>query len=247
MSLSCHLTEREGEDMKRVSYIAVCILLLFMGIYLVSAGMNNRTHDSSVNQEQPWQMQTSVQNDQVMEPGVDVSRNVQVANEPESSSGSNTSPPIQNKQSQTQISAQSDQLMKPEMDNTRNEQAVSGRQLVGPEDSLPIQQQQGQTQTTAVSDQLVRPGVDMSGEEQAAQNSNSSVQGEVQGQVLVTATGDQIIRPIAGISWKELVMKQREISKRALAKRYALTIQAVNDSQNENQNGILDEIQNSMQ
>jgi hypothetical protein len=285
--------------MKRVSYIAVCVLLSFMGIYLVSARMNNRTHNSSVNQEQPWQIQTSVQSDQVAESGMDVSRKAQVTKESEPSSGANNKPLIQDRQSQAQISAQNDQFMKPEMDNSRHEQlkgeselavsrnsqqeldkpaqslasaqgdqvvepgidnspnelVVGGRQLARPESSLPIQQPQGPIQATAVNDKPVPPAIDMSPKEQAAsvppvpvaQNNSAPIPEGLQTQEPVLVAGVPIIRPRAGISWKEIVMKQREISNRALAKRYALTIQAANDGQNENQNGILDEIQNVMQ
>jgi hypothetical protein len=49
---------------------------------------------------------------------------------------------------------------------------------------------------------------------------------------------DPIIQPRAGISWKEKVMREREIQKRAAASRNALMREAAIDAQNETQNPV---------
>jgi hypothetical protein len=50
-------------------------------------------------------------------------------------------------------------------------------------------------------------------------------------QVQNSTQSGQVVRPKAGISWKEKVLKQREIQKRAAARRNALMQQAEKEKQ----------------
>ena len=69
----------------------------------------------------------------------------------------------------------------------------------------------------------------------AGQNDSPADQKQ-QGQVQTSAHGNGIIPPKAGISWKEKVIMQREIRKRAAASRNALMRQAELERQNESKN-----------
>jgi hypothetical protein len=137
--------------MKRVSCVAVGVVLSFIWIPLVSAGTNNGLST----QNQQGQMQTSVQNGQVIS--------------------------AQQQQSQLQASGQNGQFRQP----------------------------------GTVTD---IPGNGKDGMEQ-------------EGLILT----DPIIPPKAGIPWKERVVIQRAIHKRAEASRIALLRQAALDNQNQRQ------------
>jgi hypothetical protein len=275
--------------MRKVSYIIVCIVLAFTGIYLVSARPDNRTNSSPWMQLQQGQTQPSGQNDQAGGSG-NVSAKEQVASKAEST-GSNNNLPGQDQHDQMQMSTKSDQHMESGVDNSlynqsvnyveparsnnnqsleeqhvpvqtsensdknvasgkenyQTGQAVSARQLATPESIQPLQQEKAQA--AAVSDQPGSSGMDVSrnepvtGEPKPAVPSNSLPVQVLQDQGQTVATGDQIIRPRAGISWKELVMRQREISRRAAASRNTLMAQAAEISQD----GIHAEILNVMQ
>ena len=63
----------------------------------------------------------------------------------------------------------------------------------------------------------------------AATNSNAALQQP-------SGLNEQVIRPKAGISWKEKVLMQREIQKRAVARRNILLQQAERERRNTPQN-----------
>ncbi|MDO8946567.1 MAG: hypothetical protein Q7U88_05345 [Desulfocapsaceae bacterium] len=211
-----------------------------------STGSNNNL---SV-QDQQVQVQISAKSDQTMESGVGRSRNEQAVRKAEPA-WSNNSLSVEEQQVPEQKSVQSDQIDASGKNNYRKEQAVSGGQLVKPESLQPIQQEQAQA--AAVSDQTRPSGVDISQNEPAAKDPepvvpSSSLPVQVsQNPGQPPATGDQIIRPRAGISWKELVMNQRDIRTRAIASRNTLIMQAVSSGQYDIRNGIQDEILNVMQ
>ena len=60
-------------------------------------------------------------------------------------------------------------------------------------------------------------------------------------QVRTPMQGEQIIPPRAGISWKEKLMMQREIKKRAAASRNTLMRQAAMERQNEGRQSMQQE------
>jgi hypothetical protein len=71
----------------------------------------------------------------------------------------------------------------------------------------------------------------------AGPNDSPAVQNQ-QGQVYSSAPGNDIIPPRAGISWKEKVMIEREIQKRARASRTLLMRQAAIEKQKESRNAV---------
>lgn len=155
----------------------------------------------------------------------------------------------------------------------QNGQVVNRPQQVGFQDDLPAQQQRTNSlpeqqitaarglplqkqiadplleqQVLSTSDSAVQPQTSSSPpNQQINPNSGSSLLASTGDQVNSSPSGDQIIRPRAGISWKELVMRQREIKKRAFASRTALMLQVAEENQYINQNGIQDEILRVMQ
>lgn len=64
----------------------------------------------------------------------------------------------------------------------------------------------------------------------AAPNNGPAAQNQT-GQVQDSQQGGQVIKPKAGISWKEKVLKQREIQKKAAARRNILMQQAEKERQ----------------
>jgi len=66
-----------------------------------------------------------------------------------------------------------------------------------------------------------------------AESNNTTAAPEQEIQVRTPIQGEQIITPRAGISWKEKVMMQREIKKRAVARRNALMREAAMERLNE--------------
>ena len=67
----------------------------------------------------------------------------------------------------------------------------------------------------------------------AAEPNSTAAASEQNIQVQPPVLGEQIIPPRAGISWKEKLMMQREIKKRAAASRNTLMRQAATERQNE--------------
>ncbi|MDO9041561.1 MAG: hypothetical protein Q7U64_04340 [Desulfocapsaceae bacterium] len=90
------------------------------------------------------------------------------------------------------------------------------------------QEQQNQVTSSAQNDQLVQPSTRMV----IPLRKKGTMPRESQIQ------SDPIIQPQAGISWKEKVMREREIQKRAAASRNALMREAAIDAQNETQNPV---------
>jgi hypothetical protein len=66
-----------------------------------------------------------------------------------------------------------------------------------------------------------------------AESNNPPAAPEQEIQVRTPIQGEQIIPPRAGISWKEKVMMQREIKKRAVARRNTLMREAAMERRNE--------------
>jgi len=98
----------------------------------------------------------------------------------------------------------------------------------GTNNSSSTQEQQNQVTSSAQNDQLVQPSTRMV----IPLRKKGTMPRESQIQ------SDPIIQPQAGISWKEKVMREREIQKRAAASRNALMREAAIDAQNETQNPV---------
>lgn len=98
----------------------------------------------------------------------------------------------------------------------------------GTNNSSSTQEQQNQVTSSAQNDQLVQPSTRMviPWKKKGMMPRESQIQ------------SDPIIQPRAGISWKEKVMREREIQKRAAASRNALMREAAIDAQNETQNPV---------
>lgn len=101
----------------------------------------------------------------------------------------------------------------------------------GPNNSSPTQEQQGQVQTSAQSNHAIQSRVGLPGKEKVTTQRVITVPRDP-----IIPPSDPIIPPRAGISWKEKVMMEREIQKRAAASRNALMREAAMGSQQESQN-----------
>lgn len=101
----------------------------------------------------------------------------------------------------------------------------------GSNNSSPTQEQQGQAQAPEQSNHAIQSRVGHPGKEKVTRQRVITVPSDP-----IIQPSDPAIQPRAGISWKEKVMMEREIQKRAAASRNALMREAAVDAQNEIQN-----------